>query len=59
MMIIDNFKFKNLRDIELAGRIYRKSDDQKTGIIFSHGLFSSKDGYKITQMAGSILNSGL
>jgi len=57
-MIIENFKFKNLRNIELAGRIYRKSEDQKTGVIFSHGLFSSKDGYKITQMAGTILNSG-
>ncbi len=57
-MIIDNFKFKNLRGIELAGRIYRKNEDQKAGVIFSHGLFSSKDGYKITRMAGSILDSG-
>jgi putative redox protein len=57
-MIIDNFKFRNQRDVELAGRIYRKNSDQKAGVIFSHGLFSSKDGYKITQMAGSILDSG-
>ncbi len=57
-MIIDNFKFRNHRDVELAGRIYRKNSDQKDGVIFSHGLFSSKDGYKITQMAGSILDSG-
>lgn len=57
-MIIDNFKFRNRRDVELAGRIYRTKSDQKDGVIFSHGLFSSKDGYKITQMAGSILESG-
>jgi putative redox protein len=57
-MIIDNFKFRNGRDVELAGRIYRRDSDRKAGVIFSHGLFSSKDGYKITQMAGSILDSG-
>lgn len=57
-MIIDNFKFRNRRDVELAGRMYRTKSDQKDGVIFSHGLFSSKDGYKITQMAGSILESG-
>ncbi len=57
-MIIDNFKFRNQREVELSGRIYRTKSDQKAGVIFSHGLFSSKDGYKITQMAGSILDSG-
>lgn len=57
-MIIENFKFKNNRDIELAGRIYKNNEYQKAGVIFSHGLFSSKDGYKITRMADSILNSG-
>jgi putative redox protein len=57
-MIIDNFKFRNRRDVELAGRIYRKKSARKAGVIFSHGLFSSKDGYKITQMAGTILDSG-
>ena len=57
-MLIDNFKFLNNRGVELAGRIYRKNDDYKSGVIFSHGLFSSKDGYKITRMAESIVESG-
>ncbi len=58
MMQIDNFKFLNSRGIELAGRIYRKNSGLKQGVIFSHGLFSSKDGYKITRMAESIVDSG-
>jgi hypothetical protein len=58
MMLIDNFTFKNDRGVELAGRIYRADDVSKSGVIFSHGLFSSKDGYKITRMADSIVESG-
>jgi len=57
-MLIENFKFFNPHGVELAGRIYKKNDDQKSGVIFSHGLFSSKDGYKITRMAESIVESG-
>ena len=30
----------------------------KRGVIFCHGLFSSKDGYKITSMAEHIVNAG-
>jgi len=56
-MEIVNFTFLNSRNIELAGRIY-KNTDSLSGVIFSHGLFSSKDGYKITKMAESIVNSG-
>jgi len=56
-MEIVNFKFLNNRNIELAGRIYR-NDNSLSGVIFSHGLFSSKDGYKITKMAEAIVNSG-
>jgi len=57
-MQIENFKFQNRRGIELAGRIYSLNDDNKTGVIFSHGLFSSKDGYKIIRMADKIVKSG-
>jgi putative redox protein len=57
-MHIENFRFPNSHGVELAGRIYRKNEDQKAGVIFSHGLFSSKDGYKITRMAESIVESG-
>ena len=56
-MEIVNFKFLNSRNIELAGRIYSKNKNI-SGVIFSHGLFSSKDGYKITKMAEAIVNSG-
>ena len=52
-----NFTFLNNRNIELAGRIY-KNNNSSAGVIFSHGLFSSKDGYKITKMAEAIVNSG-
>lgn len=57
-MFTDNFKFLNHNGAELAGRIYRKKDDYVSGVIFSHGLFSSKDGYKITRMAETIVDSG-
>ena len=57
-MLIDNFKFKNQRGVELAGRIYSKDKESRSGVIFSHGLFSSKDGYKITRMADIIVESG-
>lgn len=57
-MIIDNFSFLNQHGIKLAGRIYSKENDGVSGVIFSHGLFSSKDGYKITRMAEVIVNSG-
>lgn len=57
-MLIENFKFLNHHGLELAGRIYRQNTDCKSGLIFSHGLFSSKDGYKITRLADTIVNSG-
>lgn len=53
-----NFHFSNRRGYSLAGRIYSDNDNIKSGVIFSHGLFSSKDGYKITRMAESIVESG-
>jgi putative redox protein len=57
-MNIENFKFQNTRGTGLAGRIYSREINSGSGIIFSHGLFSSKDGYKITRMAETIVSSG-
>ncbi len=57
-MNIDNFSFKNSLGQELAARIYYKGRNNKRGVVFSHGLFSSKDGYKITKMAEYIVNAG-
>ncbi|MFA5519728.1 MAG: alpha/beta hydrolase [Spirochaetota bacterium] len=57
-MEIENFTFPNSIGHKLAARIYLKDKYNKNGVIFSHGLFSSKDGYKITRMAEDIVNSG-
>ncbi len=57
-MEIENFTFLNSTGHKLAARIYFKDKYNKNGVIFSHGLFSSKDGYKITRMAEDIVNSG-
>lgn len=57
-MEIENFTFLNSEGLNLAARIYYKDKYNKNGVIFSHGLFSSKDGYKITNMAEDIVNSG-
>lgn len=57
-MEIENFTFFNSTGLKLAARIYFKDKYNKNGVIFSHGLFSSKDGYKITRMAEDIVNSG-
>lgn len=59
MMNIENFTFLNSRGIQLAGRIYSENNNITSGVIFSHGLFSSKDGYKITSMAEDIVYCGL
>lgn len=57
-MEIENFTFLNSEGLKLSARIYYKNRYNKKGVIFSHGLFSSKDGYKITNMADYIVNSG-
>ncbi len=57
-MSVDNFKFINHRGLSLSGRIYSGNSNHKSGLIFSHGLFSSKDGYKITRIADTIIDSG-
>jgi len=57
-MDIENFKFRNSHGQELPARLYYNDRNNKRGVLFSHGLFSSKDGYKITQMAEYIVNAG-
>jgi pimeloyl-ACP methyl ester carboxylesterase len=54
MITVEDISFSNNRGRRLAGRIYRSENADDAGIIFSHGLFSSKDGYKITRIAGDI-----
>ncbi|MCU0846524.1 MAG: alpha/beta hydrolase [Spirochaetes bacterium] len=50
--------FKNGKNQELFGRLYIPEAEQGKCVIFSHGLFSSKDGYKITRLAGDIVSEG-
>ncbi len=54
MVSVERIAFSNNVGRRLAGRIYRDENAGDAGLIFSHGLFSSKDGYKITQMAGDL-----
>lgn len=48
----------NRGDISLSGRMYTPANETGTCVIFSHGLFSGKDGYKITKLAGDIVSAG-
>jgi pimeloyl-ACP methyl ester carboxylesterase len=57
-MITENIHFYNSKNQKIAGRIYRGETTSDNGVIYSHGLFSSKDGYKITRMASDIVESG-
>ncbi len=54
MISVEDIFFNNNAGRRLAGRIYRADNADDVGIIFSHGLFSSKDGYKITRIARDI-----
>jgi pimeloyl-ACP methyl ester carboxylesterase len=58
MIAVESIAFSNNAGRRLAGRIYRDDKAGDTGIIFSHGLFSNKDGYKITRMADELAATG-
>lgn len=53
-----NLSFRNNRGWLLEGRLYGPATGAAAGIIFSHGLFASKDGYKITRLAEPIADAG-
>ena len=57
-MIKEKISFKNNLSQNISARIYHGDEKSKKGLIFSHGLFSTKDGYKITRLAESIVNCG-
>ncbi len=56
-MNIEKVQFLNNLNQKLHGRIYKK-DRSRSGVIFCHGLFSDKDGYKISKLTGTIVESG-
>ncbi|HNW27229.1 MAG TPA: alpha/beta hydrolase [Spirochaetota bacterium] len=58
MPSVEDIYFTNNAGRRLAGRIYRPDKAGDAGVLFSHGLFSSKDGYKITRMADDIAATG-
>jgi pimeloyl-ACP methyl ester carboxylesterase len=50
--------FNNTRGARLSGKIYSGAAASEKGVVFCHGLFSTKDGYKITRMAESLVKAG-
>lgn len=50
--------FYNSRGRRLPARIYYPEKASGDGVIFSHGLFSTRDGYKITGLADDITATG-
>jgi pimeloyl-ACP methyl ester carboxylesterase len=57
-MIVERVEFHNNLKQRLAGRLYKTDVASNSGVVFSHGLFSNKDGYKITRLAGDIVSTG-
>jgi len=57
-MITEKVAFPNNLGRGLAGKVYRGGSPSPRGVIFSHGLFSTKDGYKITNLAERIVGAG-
>ncbi|HPS56561.1 MAG TPA: alpha/beta hydrolase [Spirochaetota bacterium] len=57
-MRTEEFLFPGTENSSLSARIYSDNTESENGIIFSHGLFSSKDGYKITRLAHDIVSCG-
>jgi len=53
-----DFSFLNKKGIPLSSRICSPEIPSDKGVIFSHGLFSTKDGYKITGMTEDIVSCG-
>ncbi len=57
-MNIEKIYFYNNKSQKLAAKVYTQADLSPNGVIFCHGLFSTKDGYKITRLADHIVNAG-
>ena len=57
-MFTKEFLFPGSGNSSLSARIYSSNTKNNKGVLFSHGLFSSKDGYKITHLADGIVSCG-
>ncbi|HPI12973.1 MAG TPA: alpha/beta fold hydrolase [Spirochaetota bacterium] len=56
-MKIEEIEIHNDRGDRLGGRLYSPGATPRGGVIFCHGLFSSKDAYKIVNLAADIVRS--
>jgi putative redox protein len=54
----EKVQFQNGENQLIVGRVYREVPMSPRGIIFCHGLFSTKDGYKITHLAQDLVRAG-
>lgn len=57
-MKIENLVFKNTPGQRISARIYNGDPPSRKGIIFCHGLFSTKEGVKITWLAPHLVEAG-
>jgi pimeloyl-ACP methyl ester carboxylesterase len=57
-MNIEKAFFLNNKSQKIAANLYKGTPSSPDGVIFCHGLFSTKDGYKITHLAEDIVNAG-
>lgn len=57
-MNIRNFLFNNNTNKKLSGRLHFNGKPGREAVIFSHGLFSTKEGNKIKKLAEPIVNKG-
>jgi putative redox protein len=57
-MKTENIRIVNNRGRELAGRHHVGNAAASSCVIYSHGLFSSKDAYKINRLSGDIVKAG-
>lgn len=57
-MHTEEINFTNNTGRRLSGRLYGSVPGGDTVVIFSHGLFSNKDGYKITRLAPDLAAAG-
>ncbi len=57
-MKTESFFFTNESGKRLAGRLFVPASPNKSCVIFCHGLFSTKDGYKITRLTDGIVRAG-
>jgi esterase/lipase len=55
---VEEVNFYNNKFQKLAAKIYSHTEMSANGVIYCHGMFSGKDGYKITRLAESIVNAG-